>query len=562
MARLCALSTAALLFLTLVPIAPAFAAEDPHAACAMPPSYAPAELLEREVPLRQGVGNTRQNVTTSSLEAQGFYNQGLNYLESYVWIEASRSFHQALRFDPKFALAYLGLSRTHSGLENPAAAKKYLEKAKELASGVSPKERRLIEIREKQLAAMDDLENPAKLLAYRKAIDDALNEDTRDPHLWLLRGNAEEPNPSGRGQRGGATGVAFYEMVLQLVPDHASAHHYLVHTYETIGHIEKALEHGEEYARLSPAIPHAAHMWGHDLRRVGRVDEAIVQFLKTDSLENAYYKREKIKPDLDWHHAHNLDLLAACYQHKGQMKLAEKTMLESAKLEVLSAYRAFNLRELPNFLINRGRYKEAIAPAWEMTKSLYPQARATGHALTGQAFLGAGRIEAAKDELKAADWDLKQVPLVTIDLTPRRSMVEPWVDALRGEILLREGKTEEARTLLKSVVQRMRASPGPDAWTQTLFRLETMARNAREVGDWELAEYVGEQMMEHDAAYGGSYLATALVLEHKGEMERAAQRRQVAAGYWSEADPDLGEWKQLGLKPPSKSKQRVTSARR
>ena len=520
----------------------------------------PAELLEREVPFREGVGNSRQKVSTSSTEAQRYYDQGLNYLESYVWIEASRSFHQALRLDPKLAVAYVGLSRTCSGLDNPAAAKKYLEKAKEHSAGASPMERRLIEIREKQLAAMDDLENPAKLLAYRKAIDDALAEDLEDPQLWLLRGNAEEPNPSGRGQRGGAGTVAFYQEALRLVPDHASAHHYLVHTYETIGQIEKALEHGEQYARLSPAIPHAAHMWAHDLRRVGRVDEAIVQFLKTDSLENAYYKREKIKPDLDWHHAHNLDLLSTCYQHKGQMKLAEKTMRQSAKLEVTSAYRAFNLRELPNFLINRGRYKEAIGPAWEMTKSLYPQARATGHALTGQAFLGAGRIEAAKDELEAADGDLKRVPLVTINLDPRRSMVEPWVDALRGEILLREGKTEEARTLLKSVVQRMRAAPGPDAWTQTLFRLETMARNAREAGDWELAEYVADQMMDHDAAYGGSHLAVALVLEHKGEVERASEKRQVAAGYWSQADRDLAEWKQLQMKPPSsKSKQRATS---
>ena len=68
--------------------------------------------------------------------------------------------------------------------------------------------------------------------------------------------------------------MAFYREVLAIVPDHATAHHYLVHSYETIGRIDRALEHGDDYARLSPAIPHASHMWGHDLRRVGRVDEA------------------------------------------------------------------------------------------------------------------------------------------------------------------------------------------------------------------------------------------------------------------------------------------------
>ena len=544
MARFCVLFAAALLSLALVGIAPTAAQDDPHAACAMPPSYVPAELLDRAVPLREGIGNSRQKVTTASAEAQKFYDQGLNYLESYVWIEASRSFHQALRLDPNLAMALVGLSRVQSGLDNHDAAKQYLERAKELASGVGPRERRLIEIREKQLTAMEDLEDAGKFLAYRKAIDDALGEDLADPQLWLLRGNAEEPNPSGRGQRGTAAGVAFYEAVLRLVPDHASAHHYLVHTYETIGRIDKALEHGEQFARLAPAIPHAAHMWGHDLRRVGRVDEAITQFMKTDSLERAYYKSEKIKPDLDWHHAHNLDLLAGCYQHKGQMKLAEKTMRASAKLEVVSAYRAFNLRELPNFLIHRGRYKEALDAARELTSSKYPQARSVGHALAGEALLYLGRADAARGELEAAQRELEEVPLVTLALVPHRAAVEPWVDGLRGELLLREGKREEGRALLRSVVRKLRAAPGPDAWTQALFRLEILARSARNAGDWVLAEFIASEMLAHDEAYGGSHLAMALVYSLSG-AGGADRHREEASRYWSHADRDLAELKQL-----------------
>jgi Tfp pilus assembly protein PilF len=328
---------------------PARAQDDPHAACAAPPSYVPVELLERTVPLRTGVGNSHEAVTTTSKEAQAFYDQGLNYLESYVWIEASRSFHQALRFDPNLAMAYLGLSRTHSGLDDPKSAILYFEKAKALSSHAGDRERRRIAIREAQLAALENIEDMAKLQAYRKVIDDALAIDLEDPQLWLLAGNATEANASGRGQRGTAASVAYYDRVLLLVPDHASAHHYLVHSYETIGHIDMALKHGEVFARMSPSIPHAAHMWGHDLRRVGRIDDAIVQFKKANSLELAYYKAENIDPALDWHHSHNLDLLATCYEHKGQMKLAEQTMREAASLDVVDAYLAFNTRILPNF---------------------------------------------------------------------------------------------------------------------------------------------------------------------------------------------------------------------
>ena len=521
------------------------AQDDPHAACAAPPSYVPAELLERAVPLRTGIGNSHEAVTTTSKEAQAFYDQGLNYLESYVWIEASRSFRQALRLDPKLAMANLGLSYVYSGLENSAGARQFFEKAKALAPSVSERERRRIEIREKQLAALDDVKDAGLFLAYKKAIDDALAKDFRDPQFWLLRGNAEELNASGRGQRGGAGSIAFYDEVLELVPDHASAHHYLVHSYENIGRVNEALEHGEVYARLSPKIPHAAHMWAHDLRRVGKVDEAIVQFKKADELERAYYAAQGIDPALDWHHGHNLDLLASCYEHKGQMKLAEATLRESAALDLISAYRAFNMRELPNFLINRARYQEALTAGRALTTTAYAQSRCVGHALAGQALLWLGRLDDATTELAAAQRELETIPLVTAGLDPSRSVVAPWVEATRGEVLLREGKTEEGRTVLKEVAKGLRTAPGPDAWSQGLFRLETLAQGAIAVGDWELAGFLAAQMLDHDAAYGGSHFTRLLVLRQQGDAGGAASEAALARRYWSDADSDLPELKQL-----------------
>jgi len=517
------------------------AQEDPHAACAAPPGYVPASLLERAAPLRDGVGNSRESVTTASKQAQAFYDQGLNYLESYVWIEAARSFHQALRLDPGLAMANVGLSRVHSGLDDPEGARRFFEKAQALAMGAGDRERRRIEIRGKQLEAMEDLADSGRFLAYKKSLDDALAADLEDPQLWLLRGNAEEANASGRGQRGGAGSVAFYERVLKLVPDHASAHHYLVHSYETLGRIDQALEHGEAFARLAPAIPHAAHMWGHDLRRVGRVDEAIVQFLKADTLERAYYKAEKIDPALDWHHGHNLGLLASCYVHQGKMRLAEKTMREAAALGAVDAYRAFGARELPGFLIQRARYREALKAARAMTRSPYAPARTAGHSLAGQALIGLGRVGEAERELEAAEDELEMVPRVTSGIQPRRSTVEPWVEVLRGEILLRVGRKEEGDALLKEVARAMRAVPGPDAWTQTLFQLETLARSARESGDWELARHTALEMLDHDPAYGGSHFALALVLRHEKDEGGARREFEQARLAWRDADPDLPE---------------------
>jgi Tfp pilus assembly protein PilF len=364
--------------------------DDPHAACTAT-GWVPRDILERPVDLRPGVGNAHETVTTSSKAAQSFYDQGLNYLHGYVWIEAARSFRQALRSDPDLAMAYLGLSRVYSGLDDPDAARQVLAQAQALASKASERERRRIAIRAKQVEALADIADKGKHAEYKKAIDDALAVDIDDPELWLVRGNAEEPTAAGRGQRGGSASTAFYQQVLRLAPDNAAAHHYLTHSYETIGQIPLALEHGEAYVRLAPSIPHAHHMWGHDLRRVGRIDDAIAAFRRADALEKAYYASESIPAGLDWHHVHNLDLLATAYQHKGQMRLAESTMREAAALPPVTEYLEFNQKALAVFLLGRGRHQEALEAAQALARGHWPSTRTVGHALSGHVLLVLGR---------------------------------------------------------------------------------------------------------------------------------------------------------------------------
>jgi len=513
--------------------------DDPHAACVAPAGWVPRAMLSRPVPLREGTGNAREEVTAASPEARAFYIQGLNYLHGYVWIEAARSFHQALRLDPELAMAYIGLSRVYSGLEAPADAESALAEAQARAAKVTPRERRRIAVRAAQLHAMADLGDATRHLAYKKAIDDALAADMNDVELWLLRGNAEEPTAAGRGQRGGAASIAFYDRALRLQPDSGAAHHYLTHSYETIGQIPDALEHGEVYARLAPAIPHSHHMWGHDLRRVGRVDDAIAAFLRTDALEKAYYAAEGIAPEMDWHHVHNLDLLATAYQYKGQMRLAEERLREMAALPPVTDYLEFNQKTLASFLLDRGRAEDGLAAARAIASGRSAAARAAGRALEGHALLALGRRDAARAALTQAQRELDTVPTLAAGLTVTRRAVEPWVDTLRGEILLREGKVAEGRALLKEVQTRLRAIPGPDAWIQALFRLEGIARVARDAGDWELAAYTADQMIEHDPSYAGAHAAQAAVARHAGDDARAEREMDAARRAWAQADPDV-----------------------
>jgi tetratricopeptide (TPR) repeat protein len=518
----------------------AAAQDDPHANCAAM-GWVPREILERPVPLRSGTGNAHEPVTTSSEDAQAFYDQGLNYLHGYVWIEAARSFREALRADPKLAMAWVGLSRVYSGLDDPEQARNALAQAEALAAQASPREQRRIALRARQLEAMSDLGDATQHAAYKRAIDAALAADLGDAELWLVRGNAEEASAAGRGQRGGAASTAFYREALRLAPDSAAAHHYLTHSYETVAQIPQALEHGEAYARLAPAIPHAHHMWGHDLRRVGRIDDAIAAFRRTDELEKAYYAAEGITPELDWHHVHNLDLLATAYQHKGRMGQAEATMREAAALPPVTDYLEFNQKLLAVFLLGRQRWDEALTEAARLVDGKWSATRAVGRALSGHALLARGRSAEARAALDAAEGELAGVPALASGIAVNRGAVQPWIDMLRGELLLREGAGSEGRRVLEGVARTLRAIPGPDAWIQALFRLEAMARLARDVGDWELAEFMAGQMLEHDAAYGGSHLARALVAEHRGDTASAVAARADAVRYWRDADPGLPE---------------------
>src|SRR6185503_2661952 len=163
--------------------------------------------------------------------------------------------------------------------------------------------------------------------------------------------------------------------------------------------------------------------------------------------------------------------------------------------------------------------------------------------IVGQVLLEMDRTAEARQELTAAEKQLQEVPRVASGVSTSQGMVEPELKALRAEILLRAGKMQEGRAMFKEVERGLRALPGPDAWSQALFRLESIAHLARSLGDWELARHTAEQMIEHDPAYAGSHYALALVVERLGDGATAQKEFALAAKHWRSADPDLAELK-------------------
>lgn len=507
----------------------ALVAQAPHASHRLAPI--PLEILERPVTIQTGIGRAHDDAGTSSKEAQALYDQGLAYLHHYAWIEAARSFNAALRLDGAMAMSRVGLSLALVELNRPSDAQAAIAEARRLAAISSDHVRRHVEARALQMAAEERPGEPARLAAYRQALDQALAAFPGDVEFVLLRGLAESPDPAERGQGSTLAAVKHYERAL--AAKHFAARHYLAHAFENSGRMAESLEQSAALAKAAPSVPHARHMHGHSLRRSGRTLEAIIEFEAADRLHREYAKRERIPLEYDWHHEHNLGLLATSLQHAGQMKRAEALLREAFALPTGLLVQAYNKREWPMFLRARGRLQDAEAAARALIANANPVIQATGHIESGLTLAAANRWGDASTAHNTA--------LRLLRTSPGGPIAASALLALQGEIHLRTADRTKGRAMFTEVATRVRAAPGPDAWSQALFTLEGLARTARAVGDWELAGQMARQLIEHDPAYAGSHYALALVAEHDGDAATAKAEFAQVVTLWAKADPNLPE---------------------
>jgi tetratricopeptide (TPR) repeat protein len=275
-------------------------------------------------------------------------------------------------------------------------------------------------------------------------------------------------------------------------------------------------------------------MHGHVLRRTGQIASAIAAFEAADRAEESYFETEHVAPELVWHHEHNLDLLGSSYQYLGQMRKAERELKAAFDLPSSLAVQMYDKRGWPEFLIARGRLDEALAAANVLIAHPVSLVRGTGHVEAGHVHLAAGRFAEAAEQTNLALRALRSA-------AGGQALVAPALKQLQGQFFLRTGEREKGRAMLREVVAAARALPGPDNWVQALFTLESIAATARAAGDWEFAGWAAQQMLDHDAGYGGSHYAAALAAEHAGDTATAGRELAAAARLWGEADPDFAE---------------------
>jgi tetratricopeptide (TPR) repeat protein len=500
----------------------------------------PPELLTRTVALATGIGHAHDAVRTRSKTAQAFYDQGLAYLHSYVWIEAARAFNQALRADPSLAIAHAQLALACTELNAPSAARAAMEQAQSLSKTASAHDRRHIELRALQMTAEARAGDASALTAYRAALDEALKAVPNDVELWLLRGEAESPDPADRGQGSVAGSIRFYTEAHRLAPADDGPLHLLTHAYENTRDNERALTFSAEYAKAAPAIPHAHHMHGHVLLERGRVADAVAAFETADRVEREYLSRAGVPAEYEWHHEHNLDLLGASYAYLGRLDKAQAALKEGFDLPTALAVQAFNKRDYPALLTSRGRIDEARAAAARLIAHPSSFARVAGRIEDARALMTAHRNGEAIAAANAALDEMRASPAAG-------SLAAGSFAVMQGELLVRTGQHARGDVMVREAVRKLRMLTGPDAHMDALFTIERVARGMRDAGAWDLATWLAGQMLEYDTNYAGSHFASGLALEHAGNNEGARQAFAAAVRLWSTAEvtlPDLQVAKQ------------------
>jgi tetratricopeptide (TPR) repeat protein len=254
-------------------------------------------------------------------------------------------------------------------------------------------------------------------------------------------------------------------------------------------------------------------MYGHVLPRLGRWEEALSQFEKADAIEEAYAKAENIRPGDDWHHLHNLQLLAYTYLRLRRIEDAERTFRRAFDTPSRLPYRGTPQASLAEFYLLRGQPDEALKVARALqVDTRTPATRTVAIAVEGEALLAMGRTDSAKDAARRAKKSLEDA---RVALAPQARyldwFVAPYIDQLDTEIALHGKNPADAEASIRRVATELSQNPRFDAWGEGLFRLDRLASDARRAGREKLAADVEASMKKIDPDYtpGSTVAVTA-----------------------------------------------------
>src|SRR5687767_11208956 len=241
-----------------------------------------------KAPLYDNLGSLHHAITTSSPEAQRYFNQGFTLSYAFNHAEAIRSFRQAAAIDPDCAMCYWGVAFALGPNINapitPEAAKEAFEaigQARERAAKATAKEQAYIEALAKRYSADPKADRPPLDAAYAAAMRGVVKkfpedldaatlyaQSLMDTAPWAYWNADGSPRPFTNDV------LSSLESVLQRKGDHVGAIHLYIHAVEASPNPARAEQYADRLPALVPGAGHLVHMPAHIYLRTGRYNDA------------------------------------------------------------------------------------------------------------------------------------------------------------------------------------------------------------------------------------------------------------------------------------------------
>jgi tetratricopeptide (TPR) repeat protein len=458
----------------------------------------------------------RYRISTTSPECQAYFDQGLGYFYSYVWMEAARSFETATYCDPDCPMAWWGLYRGLLLWGKRDKAMQALLKADELKGRASWREQQLI------LASMQETGNApgagdaeARKKAAIATLDNLLAVHDDDEEAWYFRAQLA----GGAGGFGGVvSAVPYYKALLKVNPLHPGANHELVHFYEKVQRPALGWPYAEKYIESSPGLPHAFHMQAHLGTRLGRWSRSTEWSARAIELEKAYHKEMNVQPRDDHQYSHHLEILLASLTHDGRFTEARgvKRDMEAAGYKSWGAWFRLHLAERD--------YAEAL----KITEELRRTDKVQASYLAALVHLKRGDPAAALPEIEVLQHIQRE----------RRSDKKLELDLweVQGLYLCRTGSPDAGLSLLRKTVDRTKNDYSHHSWGNGAYYMELWGMAALGCGRDDVAEEAYLEALAHDPGSVRAALGLQVLCESQGRTQEAGRYAELARRCWARAD--------------------------
>lgn len=466
-----------------------------------------------------GLGKVYFPVSCSA-GAQNRFNQAVALLHSFQYAEATGTFQEITKTDPRCAMAYWGLAMSLDeqiwGFPNAATLTKgraYIEQARKLGSKTS-RERQYIAAAAAFYANDPGLNEKARTGQYSQAMARLYHDNPKDVNAGAFYAlsliSLAQDGVDDLANRKHA--IAILNKLFVAYSDNPGVDHYLIHAADTPQLAAQGLAAARNYAKIAPDSAHALHMPSHIFTRLGYWQESI-----NSNIASAAAAKQATKSghDNEWtYQIHAMTFLEYAYLQSGRNAAARRVVNNVTSVPGYNSKGLAEIRVLFNatYAVENHEWKAAatltLPPGdpYPGDRANVDWARTIGAARSGnptaarQDFLNLQRASAVANkkappsesvqELEAKGWLDQSEGRGTHALEKMRAAVEkegPYgvdilgipAEEMLGDLLMKQGKPRDA---LAAYQKALKESPN------RLDALYGAAQAARLAGDKTAAQ--------------------------------------------------------------------------